>query len=277
VWWSPAFVLPRGWHGPAIITVHDLVFLLRPELYRGRLRALYFARATRWSARRAGRVLCPSAATADRAVAELGIDREKVVVAPWGIAEAFRRPPARDEGNHVLFVGRWEARKGLDVLHQALRDLAARGLPLRLVLAGGPGWGAEEAVRALREDPAVEVVIDPGDERLAALYAGAMALVYPSRMEGFGLPVAEAMSCGCPVIASDLPEIRGWAQDGPAYVPAGDAGALADALGSLAGDPERRARMSERGRAIAAGLSWAAHAEIAAEAIEAAADRSAAP
>lgn len=273
VWWSPAYVLPAGWRGPAVVTIHDLVFRLHPELYRGRLRAAYFSRATRWSAARAGRVLCPSQATGDRLVGELGVDRGKLVVAPWGIGDAFRDRRAPDRGDYLLFVGRWEARKGLDVLRAALAEAAARDRRPRLVLAGGPGWGADDAVRALRSDPGVEVALDPADDELARLYAGARALVYPSRMEGFGLPVAEAMACGCPVIASDLPEIRGWAKDAPLYVRAGDPTGLADALVALGEDPDRRERMSERGRAIAAGLTWEAFGEAAAGAIQAAAER----
>jgi glycosyltransferase involved in cell wall biosynthesis len=276
LWWAPAFVLPLGWRGPAVVTIHDLVFLLRPELYRGRLGAFYVARATAWSARRAGRVLCGSSAIRNEIVSELGVEPQRVMVTPWGVGEAFRKAAVAPGDGYVLFVGRWEARKGLEVLHRAIRDAAARGVPLRLVLAGGPGWGAAEATRALRADPEVEAVLDPSDERLASLYAGALALVYPSRMEGFGLPVAEAMASGCPVVASDLREIREWAHDAPAYVPVGDSTALANALIALAEDPERREQMAARGRAIAAGLRWEAVGETAAQAMEAAlAERSA--
>jgi len=272
VWWSPAFTLPAAWKGPSVVTVHDLVVHLHPELYRGRLRARYVSGETRRSTRRAGRILCPSAATRDRLAEEFGTSPEKVVVAPWGVSEAFRGVAATGgSGDYVLFVGRWEARKGLDVLHAALREARSRDTPLRLVLAGGPGWGAADAVDALRTDPDVELIVDPSDEQLAELYARALALVYPSRMEGFGLPVAEAMACGCPVVASDLPEIRGWADEGPLFVEPGDSTQLADALLSVAQSPERRARMAGRGRETAAGLTWEAFGETAAAAIEAAA------
>jgi phosphatidylinositol alpha-mannosyltransferase len=88
-------------------------------------------------------------------------------------------------------------------------------------------------------------------------------------MEGFGFPVAEAMACGCPVIASDLPEIRAWARDAPLYVPSGDPRRLADALTALAPDPGRREEMVRRGKAVAAGLTWDAHGEAVAATIEA--------
>jgi glycosyltransferase involved in cell wall biosynthesis len=256
-----------------VVTVHDLVFQLRPELYRTRLRALYASRATLASARRAERVLCPSATTADRLVRWAGIDRERVVVVPWGVGDVFRAPPADARGDYVLFVGRWEPRKGLGTLHRAMRELAAKGCRLRLVVAGGPGWRAEREIQSLRADPDVDLVQDPSDPRLAALYARALALVYPSSMEGFGFPVAEAMAGGCPVIASDLPELRELARDAAIYFAPGDYGDLATALSSVVTDPERRREMADRGHRIASGLRWENCGEATAQALEAAAAR----
>jgi glycosyltransferase involved in cell wall biosynthesis len=267
-WWGPAFTLPRRWRGPSVVTIHDLLFLLRPELYRSRLRAAYAARATASAAGRAGRVLCGSGATRDRLVRELDLEPGKIVVSPWGVSDVFRGAGGAREDGYILFVGRWEVRKGLGALHAALRDAAGRGRRLRLVLAGGPGWRAREEIRGLRNDPDVEVVLEPSDERLASLYAGAMALVYPSRMEGFGFPVAEAMASGCPVIASDLPELRELAGDAAAYVAPDDPRALAATLIELAADPGRRRRMAARGRELAAGLGWERCGEITARAIE---------
>jgi glycosyltransferase involved in cell wall biosynthesis len=270
LWWGPAFVLPLGWRGAAAVTIHDLLPMLHPELYRGRLEATYVARATRRSASRAGRVLCGSATTRDRIVAELGVDPQRVVLAPWGIDEVFRTAVAEAEGGYLLFVGRWEARKGLDVLLPALQEATARSPGLRLILAGGPGRPAGEEVTALRSEPNVETVLDPGDKELARLYAGATALVHPSLMEGFGFPVAEAMASGCPVIASDLPELRELAGEAAVYVPPRDAPALADAMIAVAEDPDERDRMAARGSELAARLTWEACGEATAQALEAA-------
>jgi glycosyltransferase involved in cell wall biosynthesis len=272
VWWGPAFTLPPRWRGPAVVTIHDLVFRLRPGLYRSRARAAYASRATAASARRADRVLCPSEATATRLARELGIERGRIVVVPWGVDDGFRHGGGgADRGDYVLFVGRWEARKGLETLHRAVSDVAAGGRRLRLVVAGGPGWGAASEIRSLREDPNVELVTDPGDERLASLYSHALALVYPSRMEGFGFPVAEAMASGCPVIASDLPELRELAGDAASYFPAGDRAALAAALTGLLEDTEQARTMSARGLELAAELTWARCGEVTARTLEAAA------
>jgi alpha-1,3-rhamnosyl/mannosyltransferase len=124
------------------------------------------------------------------------------------------------------------------------------------VLAGRPGWGTEGVLAELRREPGVRLEESPSDTRLAELYRQALALVYPSRMEGFGLPVAEAMASGCPVVASDLACIREFAGDVPLYAPPGNAEGLADAVAALLDDPVERAARSRRGVALASGLRW---------------------
>jgi glycosyltransferase involved in cell wall biosynthesis len=276
VWFSPSFVLPLWWRGRAIVTIHDLTFLLLPDRYRGRANAWYATAATRWSARRADRVLCGSRATRELLVTQLGIDGTKVEVIPYGVAEPFFAPPAPgvdpdDElppRPYLLFVGTWEARKGIATLYAALRRVNAAGKRVHLVLAGQVGWGTEQLLDSLRGDPNIELCEKPDDEELAALYRGALALVYPSEMEGFGLPVAEAMACGCPVIASDLPSIREFAGACPRYIRPGDADQLVqhvDELLSGAPDADQRAA---RARDAVASLRWDALGERTAELIE---------
>lgn len=276
VWFSPSFVLPVWWRGRAVVTVHDLTFLLLPGRYRGRANARYATAATRWSGRRADRVLCGSQATRELLVTHMGIDSAKVEVIPYGVAEPFFATPVPGESPgddlpprpYLLFVGTWEARKGIATLYAALRRLNAAGMRVRLVLAGQVGWGTEQLLASLRSDPSVELREKPDDEQLADLYRGALALVYPSEMEGFGLPVAEAMACGCPVIASALPSIREFAGAYPRYISPGDDDRLAlhvDRL--LRGDPDADERRAH-GRKAVASLRWRALGERTAELIE---------
>ncbi len=267
LWFGPAFVTPPRWRGPSIVTVHDLVFLARPDLYRGNLAASYVARAVRRSAGAAEAIICPSPAVARRIGEVLGVGPTRVLALPWGIGPKFREQPPEPQGDYALFVGRATERKGLETLCRALRSVVAGGRSIRLVMTHSP---RAEHRRALGTDVEVEVVEAPGDTELARLYAGALALVYPSHIEGFGFPVAEAMACGCPVIASDLAEVREWAQDGPRYVEPGDAEALAEALVELASDPARREQMSIRGRELTSDRTWEAYGELAAAAVEAA-------
>jgi glycosyltransferase involved in cell wall biosynthesis len=214
LWFSPSFVLPLWWRGPAVVAVHDLVFELLRGRYRGRLNGAYASRATRWSARRADRVLCGSQETKAHLVRRFSVAGERVGVVPYAVADVFRADPVCDpelRGDFLLFVGVFEARKGLDTLHEALHRLRDAGRQVPIVVAGRPGWGTETVLDALRKDPDVSFRIEPSDGELADLYRRALALVYPSRMEGFGLPVAEAMALGCPVVASELGCIREFA------------------------------------------------------------------
>ncbi len=276
LWFSPAFVLPLWWRGPSLVTIHDLTFMLLRERYRGRANALYATAATRLSARRADRVLCGSQATRALLLTHLGIDGDRVDVIPYGVAETFFADPARalDRGDelpdrpYLLFVGTWEARKGLLVLLEAMRQVNAHGRRVRIVLAGQRGWGTEQVLDAMSREPDVELRERPDDEELARLYRNALALVYPSEMEGFGLPVAEAMACGCPVIATDLPSIREFAGACPLYIEPGDSARLAAHVESLLQSPSDRPERAQQARRIVDPLRWSALGERTAELIE---------
>jgi glycosyltransferase involved in cell wall biosynthesis len=273
VWFTPAAAFPIWWRGPTVAAVHDLVPVLMPERYRGRLNAAHAGWALRRAARRADRVLCGSSATRDLLVERLGADPARLRVTPYGVAATFLSAERGGGGagdGFLLFVGTLEARKGLEVLHEALGAANRAGAGLRLLAVGAPGWKTGELVSRLRADPAVELVEDASDEEVARLYSTARALVYPSRMEGFGLPVAEAIAVGCPVIASDLPPIREFAGEVPRYVPAGDAAALTAAIEEVAANPAHAEERAARGRGQVAGLRWASVAEAVAAEIEAA-------
>jgi glycosyltransferase involved in cell wall biosynthesis len=128
---------------------------------------------------------------------------------------------------YFLAVGTWEPRKNLELLIQVFRTMQANGelAGYRLVLAGGAGWRDKRLRALLRHEPDTLVGASPvvplgfvSDEQLAQLYTGCHAFVFPSRYEGFGLPVLEARACGARVIATDIPEIREAAGDGALYI-----------------------------------------------------------
>jgi glycosyltransferase involved in cell wall biosynthesis len=277
VWFSPSFVLPLWWRGPSVVTIHDLTFLLLRERYRGTANALYATAATRISARHADRVLCGSESTSALLVRHLGIDAAKVDVIPYGVSDTFFRAADTDatggEGSarpYLLFVGTWEARKGIATLYEALGKLNASGARIRLVLAGAPGWGTEALLETVRRDACVELLERPGDSQLADLYSHALALVYPSEMEGFGLPVAEAMACGCPVIATDLPPIREFARSCPLYIGQGDSDGIVGHVETLLGGAVDLAAWRREASLTVSALRWEAVAERTAAAIESA-------
>jgi glycosyltransferase involved in cell wall biosynthesis len=157
----------------------------------------------------------------------------------------------------VLFVGTAEPRKGLDVLVEAMteRDLA----PYDLVVVGPPGWGdvdvAELAARAGLTGR-VHVTGRVDEPELASLYAGACVLAMPSRAEGFGFPVVEAMAHGVPVVVTTDPALMEVGGEAAVIVPVGDPAALAAALAAGVEDgPDRRRRVA-LGRERAAAFDW---------------------
>ena len=115
-------------------------------------------------------------------------------------------------GEYLLFVGSLEPRKNLPLLIQAMQLCNTN---ISLLIVGWEGWGDKSWMQTIRESGLTQRIILTGyvdDETLACLYSGASAFVYPSLYEGFGLPILEAMACGCPVICSDvasMPEVAG--------------------------------------------------------------------
>jgi glycosyltransferase involved in cell wall biosynthesis len=215
---------------PQVVTVHDLAVEALPGAFDRRF-AAYVRAVQRRAARRAAAVVVPSQATAAELREHWGVE-DNVVVAPHGPGQELA--VRRGEPRHLLYVGDDEPRKDLPTLLAAYAAYrAAAADPLPLVLAG--------AVRARGEG--VRIVARPDAAALAQLYAHARALVHPSRHEGFGLTVLEALRAGTPVIAADTPAVREVAGEQARYVAPGDPAALAAALADPPGtpDPDRAA------------------------------------
>ena len=215
---------------PEVVTVHDLAFLVHPDLFARSFRA-WAARAHRVACQRAGAVVCVSQVTASELGRRWAIPRGRIVVAHHGPGQ-FCRGAVDELGSHqstwtgrarhFLYVGDDEPRKNLDLLLQAHRlyrerEHERRRASLPLILAG----------RVARAGPGVELEPEPEPGRLSALYAEAAALVHPSRYEGFGLTLLEAMAIGAPVVTADSPGVREVCADAPLYLEGEDAGVVA--------------------------------------------------
>jgi glycosyltransferase involved in cell wall biosynthesis len=230
-----------------VVTVHDLAFVRLPAMFDRRFR-VYSNITHRAAARRAGAVIAVSETTAFDVRDLWGIARERIVVARHGPGQPLSAAARPDAPAHFLYVGDAEPRKDLATLLEAFaRYRSAVDDPLGLVLAGLDG----PATSGVRYSGAVTRA------QLAALYAGAAALVHPSRYEGFGLTPLEAMSAGTPVLAADAPGVREVCAAAARYFLPGDCAGLAGALAALAADPAARAELSRRGRERAAEFSWA--------------------
>jgi glycosyltransferase involved in cell wall biosynthesis len=234
---------------PAVVTIHDLSFERHPELMSRRDRFVFRTMVPR-SVRRAARVLAVSESTKRDLIEHYGVSDEKIVVTPNGIDSLFRPEGNRRDGApYVLFVGTLQPRK--DPI-AALEALALVGGDLRLILVGpdkGSGDEARRAASKLGLNGRVEFAGHVEQQELAELYRGAACLVFPSRYEGFGLPVVEAMASGTPVVATtagSIPEIAG---DAAVLVEPGDSVALAGGIKRALADRQRLVRAGlERAR-----------------------------
>ncbi len=271
---APHYTLPLRAGVPVVVTVHDLTFFTEPDAHNP-VTATFFKSAIRTAARRATRLLVPSKATRDELVRVLGADPTRIDVAYHGVDHSlFHRPDAAQRqqvserlGLHgrpyVAYLGGLEPRKNVPALitgwAAAVADMAD---PPALVLGGGSGW-SEEVDEAVAAVPAHLRLVRPGYLRfrdLPGFLGGALLVACPSRGEGFGLPVLEAMACGVPVLTThrtSLPEVGG---DAVAYTEP-DADSIRDALRGLLADPQRREALAAAGYARAQEFTWAASAE----------------
>ena len=246
--------LHPGGGAPTVVVVHDAVPWTHPETLTPRGVAWHRAQVTR-AARDAALVVVPTRAVADELARYVTL-RVPVLVVGEGVSADLVVPSDADARAHrlalperyLLTVATLEPRKGLDVLLAALALPGAPDLPLLCV--GQDGWGDVRVDRGR-----ARLMGRVSDPDLAVLLDRATVLVVPSRAEGFGLPLLEAMSAGTPAVTSEVPalvEVGG----GAARTTPLEAGALAEALAEVAGDEALRARMSLAGRARAAAYTW---------------------
>jgi glycosyltransferase involved in cell wall biosynthesis len=173
---------------------------------------------------------------------------------------ATRRSLAIGDRPYVLWVGTLEPRKGLPTLLEAFTAVVAAGdLPHRLVVVGSHGWLDTEDALAVQARALGDRVCSTGpvsEHDLRALYRGAELFAFPSRHEGFGLPVLEAMAQGTAVLCSDIPVLHEVGEEVVAYAPPGDVDAWRDALVALLRDDAGRTALAHAGRARAEGFTW---------------------
>ena len=210
----PAFAPPISWRGALVMTIHDLAFIKVPEqssLYP----RLYHKYLQRMEANRAHRIIAISAQTYEELISYWSIPSERIRLIHHALRPSLQSQHISHDAvaamhslygqRYLLHVGRIMPRKNVEKLIEAFDMLAERFLDLHLVLTGGLGYASNGVVRQIETSPHRERIHLAGwvsEEKLGPLYAGACALVFPSKHEGQGLPTLEAMACGTPVVAS---------------------------------------------------------------------------
>ena len=267
VFHAPAYTAPLWGARPLVLTIHDVSYARKPDWYPHAIDP-----ARRWfyahSARRADRIITDSEFSRKEIVEAYGIDISRIDVVPLGVNATFTPAAAAQREPIALHVGDLHVRRNLPMLLDVVIDLrrtVSEASALRLTLVGTDRGSLaqlrERANRASAPD-ALEYLGPLDDAALLACYRRASMFVYPSRYEGFGLPVLEAMACGVPVIATTagaVPEVAGSAAllAGP-----DDARGWREAMARVIRQEDVRAELTQRGRERAVAFTWRRTAEL---------------
>ncbi len=270
------YIVPSGVSGKTVVTVHDMVFQAFPETVRRRTKLMLQAGLLK-SMQRADRIVTDSAFSKSEIIKYYPEFASKIRVVPCGVdTEKFY--PLSDktsvssvcqkyhiDSEYFLYLGTIEPRKNLAKLLKAYADFIQEYIhPPKLVLAGAKGWNFENILQLIPEFNLQELVILPEyiqDEDVCPLMNGAIAFVFPSLYEGFGMPPLEAMACGTPVLVSNaasLPEVVGNA----ALITRTDYHSIEKGLHLLYKDSDLRKKLSSAGRIQAETFSWQKSAEL---------------
>jgi glycosyltransferase involved in cell wall biosynthesis len=256
---TPGFNAPIRSPIPFAFTLHDLIHLQVPS-ESSALRRLYYATVVKPATRNAQRIFTVSEYSRQQIVEWSGVPQERVVVVGNGVSEIFcaGTNPMPAASPYLLHVGRRSSHKNIPRLLQAFA--ASRSTrSTRLVFTGAADSETMRQVDALGLQARVSFSGSVGDGELAALYRGARALVFPSLLEGFGLPVVEAMACGTPVVTSNVASMAEVAGGGNALlVDPTDVDAIAAAIDLVVEDTQLRDRLAAHGLSRARAFTWTA-------------------
>jgi glycosyltransferase involved in cell wall biosynthesis len=274
----PAYVGPLLAPAPLVLMVLDLTFLIEPQT-GDRLYMRYLQRLVPTLVKRARRVLTISQSAAAEIARLLPAADGKIDVAYPGPGNAPTLPsptsgggttdhraptlpsPTHGRGKpYILMVGTLEPRKNYARAIEAFARFRSQGFPeWRLVIAGGPGWTSDDISQVIEHlglRDAVTIMGRVPATALSDLYRDAGALFYPSLYEGFGFPILEAMTSGCPVVTSNRSSMAEVGDGAVQLVDPFDPESMAAGLKGVLGDPARRAELVSKGRSRAAEFSW---------------------
>ncbi|SAL09422.1 glycosyl transferase, group 1 [Caballeronia arvi] len=258
VFFSPGYNYPLFYRGKGLLVVHDLIHVDVPSTYRT-LKRIYCKTILASACRRASAVLTVSEFTKERVAEFTGICPQKIVVVGNGVSDAFSHAGPRFQlGNGTSYLLGISNGK----IHKNNRNVIAGfmkanlGSKVKLLFVGSPSKEVSSYTASLGIEDRVRFMGRVSEDELASLYRGALALVFPSLYEGFGLPIVESMACGTPVITSNctaMPEVAGEAA---ILVDPRSEDEIGMAIGRVSRDSELRRSMSDTGIERARIFKW---------------------
>ncbi len=256
------FLAPISEDRPYVVTIHDMGLEVLQDSHPIAKR-LYTKRLIPRVARRARLIITNSEYSKWEILRYLGIPEDRIRVTPLAASPAFKPQTVRPANPYFLYVGNLEPRKNLGRLIEAFARLPKKDH--QLVIVGNRwyrGGDAEERARSLGLNGRVKFLGYVPREDLPEVFNGATALVYPSLLEGFGLPVLEAMACGTPVITSNNSALKEIAGDAATLVDPTSVREITEAMANLAEDGKLRKELSRRGLKRASEFSWTTTARL---------------
>jgi len=253
---SPGYNSPLGWPGTFVFTLHDLNHLCVQDNSNVAKR-VYYRTIIKPACHRAAFVLTVSEYSKQQICGWAKIGEERVINVGNGVGPPFVPSGERYQPGYpyFLYVG---SHKGHKNLPRMLKGYALSGVrhDIRMALTGSPDESLLNIIRDLNLEKFVMFLGFPSNEELSAHYRGAVALVYPSLYEGFGLPPVEAMACGTPVLTSNICALPETVGDAGVLVDPTDPEAIADGIRRLAEDTALIETLRQRGLARASRFTW---------------------
>lgn len=260
---APHFNIPLLSNIPMLANIHDVTYLTHPECAPHRIGRVYTRYMLKKAVQRVLHVITGTRAAANDIQAHFPVEDERLSVIGHGpeemagwVAQVRRgscesiSPRVRELSRFILTVGNHLPHKNQITAIEALAKLGPLGFPdLILAIAGPTGRGTaalEKAAKTFGVQDRVEILGAVEDKDLAYLYDNAALMIHPSKAEGFGLPVLEAMRVACPVVASDIPVLREVAADGAMFCAPDNAEAFAGAMGQLLLQPNRAESLAKK-------------------------------
>lgn len=276
----PAHTLPLITPKKSIVMVHDLGFIHNPELYPTRQK-IYHNFVVNYVKKHATHILTPTEFTKQDLIKSLGIPKDKITPVWHGYDTNLYQPrpsethPSAQFGSYIFYIGRLETKKNIVNLINAFQMMREQNpnLKTKLVLAGKPSHGYDNIKSTIENLPSEirQDVVELGylaEEEVPVYMSNAELFAFPTSFEGFGMPIIQAMACGCPVVASNntcIPEITGHAAK---LINPQDPADIAQAMTEVLTNKTTRNQMIEQGLKQAAKCSWQTAARQTLDAIE---------